>query len=240
MIDPDHYQKLADAGLNVEQIGVVMRILAEREASFNAADEARKKVVRDRVQRWRDKRNVTVTLPERNGDATERLTRGDARGEDNLLPKKITGQEERKKLLVHSHRERDFFAEFWTAYPNREGPNPKKPAKLAFDRLVAKGADPEKLIASAVDLAKQHPSPTRFIPQAVTFLNQERHEDATPVMTGDEFCPDDWQNTRFLVIRYRNEHSGADPPRAIHGGKSGFMIPAEWVQLSKQLKVSSA
>jgi len=96
-VSGDTVRKLAGMGLTIEQIGGVMDIIGDIEKRQQEADEARKKVARDRVQRWRDKQNVTVTLPERNGDATERLTHEGARGEDNLLPKKISGQEERKK-----------------------------------------------------------------------------------------------------------------------------------------------
>lgn len=135
---------------------------------------------------------------------------------------------------------RDFFAEFWLAYPSREGSNPKKPASERFNRLVAKGHDPEAIIAAARQLAGEHPTPTRFVPQAVTWLNQERFADAAPVMSGDEFCSDDWPNTRFLLIRFRQEHGGSDPPRAVHGGKAGYLLPKEWVELSKQRQVANA
>jgi hypothetical protein len=165
---------------------------------------------------------------------------------DVLSPKKETSPEPPKEkttpILPKANAfgiERDFFAEFWLAFPRREGSNPKKPAKLAFDRLVAKGADPERIIAAAKALAVEHPTPTRFVPQALTWLNQERFGDADPVITGDEFCADDWPNTRFLVTRFRSE-KGTDPPRAIIGGKAGFNIPAEWVALSKQHQVQHA
>lgn len=139
-----------------------------------------------------------------------------------------------------SQCERDFFAEFWLAFPSREGSNPKKPASERFKRLVAKGHDPEAIIAAARQLANEHPTPTRFVPQAVTWLNQERFSDAAPVMSGDEFCSDDWPNTRFLLIRFRQEHGGSDPPRAVHGGKAGYLLPKEWVELSKQRQVANA
>lgn len=122
------------------------------------------------------------------------------------------------------------FAEFWLAYPRREGPNPRKPAKLVFDRLVAKGADPDRLIAAAQALAVENPTPTRFIPQAMTWLGQERFGDVEPVITGDTFCPEDSQPTRLHVIRYRNENDGHDPPRAVQGGKAGYLIPTTWVK----------
>ena len=90
---PEHYRKLAAAGLDVDQIGIVMDIMAESEASLKAAEEARKSVARERVQRWREKNKADVTLQKRNGNATVRLTRA----EDSSSKKQITEKEERKK-----------------------------------------------------------------------------------------------------------------------------------------------
>lgn len=139
----------------------------------------------------------------------------------------------KERLLVHSHPKRDFFPDFWLAYPRRDGPNPKKPAREVFLRLVAKGVDPQRLIDAAMALAREHPAPTRFIPQAKTWLSQERFDADEPVVTGDEFCPDEWPNTHFLKIRFRDER-GHDPPPAIHGGRAGVFLPAEWVAASRQ------
>lgn len=41
------------------------------------------------------------------------------------------------------------FEKFWKAYPQRKGPNPKKPAQEKFARIVTSGADPQELIAGA-------------------------------------------------------------------------------------------
>lgn len=48
--------------------------------------------------------------------------------------------------------------------------------------------------------------------------------------TGDTFCAEDGLSTRLHVIRFRNEHNGHDPPRAVQGGKAGYLIPAHWVK----------
>jgi hypothetical protein len=74
----------------------------------------------------------------------------------------------------------DHFEEFWRVYPKREGPNPRKPAEVSFSRAVRKGADPLTIIAGARALREQNPSPTPFVPQAVTWLNQERWKDMEP------------------------------------------------------------
>lgn len=173
---------------------------------------------------------------DRNRKSAKRL-RNSAESADTVSPKKEIPPTPPKEKTTPSETQAkacsgcdEKFAEFWLAYPRRDGPNPRKPAKLVFDRLVAKGADPERLIAAAQALAVENPTPTRFIPQAVTWLNQERFGDVDPVIAGDTFCPEDNQTTKLHVLRHRNEHSGLDPPRAIQGGKAGYMIPTTWVK----------
>jgi hypothetical protein len=89
---PEHYQMLAAANLTVEQIGVVMRIMSEAEEAMKVAEEARKSVARERVQRWRDKQKDAVTLPKQNGNATVRLTRV-----EDSSSKKDNNKEEKKE-----------------------------------------------------------------------------------------------------------------------------------------------
>jgi hypothetical protein len=77
----------------------------------------------------------------------------------------------------------DFFEDFWKAFPRRDGENPKKPARLKFEAACRKGADPQEIIAGARRLATKHPEPSVYVPQAVTWLNQERwtdHESTGP------------------------------------------------------------
>lgn len=235
-MSPDDFRRLVAAGLTTEQIAVVMDMMSRDAKAIADAEEDRKAKGRERWHRWNDKRKPNVSKHEQ---TLANDSRGDARGEDNLLTKNQAGKKKQETIGACAP-ERDFFADFWLAYPRREGPNPKKPAKDRFLRLVAKGHDPDTIIASAKAFAAENPTPTRFIPQAITWLSQERFDDEAPVMKGDEFCPDEWMNTRFLVLRYRNEHSGNDPPRAVHGGKAGYLIPAEWVAVSKQQQVANA
>jgi uncharacterized protein YdaU (DUF1376 family) len=199
----------------------------------------------ERVQKeneLRSEKRNTAQLAANTRWATK-LNKNNESDDANALPTECDGNANQKpdtrtikkkeRLLVHSHPERDFFPDFWLAYPRRDGPNPKKPAREVFLRLVAKGVDPQRLIDAAMALAREHPAPTRFIPQAKTWLSQERFDADEPVITGDEFCPDEWPNTHFLKIRFRDER-GHDPPPAIHGGRAGVFLPAEWVAASRQ------
>ena len=120
----------------------------------------------------------------------------------------------------------DLFEEFWKAYPRREGPNPKKPARTRFNQLVKAGHDPAAIIAAARQLAKEHPKPTRFVPQAVTWLNQERHADAI----GDPsrlVAADQWQRRLEHARKNRKWPVGQWGPRP---HEPGCLAPPDLVQ----------
>lgn len=76
------------------------------------------------------------------------------------------------------------FEEFWRTYPRREGPNPKKPAYSKW-RTAIKAAEPSVILAGVkAYAASELPDDRRMIPQAATWLSQERWveeagEDAT-------------------------------------------------------------
>jgi hypothetical protein len=216
MIKPAVLDAMVLAGCSAAQIAAAVK--ADQASSSGAERQARFRAKQKALQS--DERNVTsVTVT------------------DEVSPKKETSPTPPKEKTTPSKTEAkassgcdEKFAEFWLAYPRREGPNPRKPAKLVFDRLIAKGADPDRLIAAAQTLAIENPTPTRFIPQAMTWLGQERFGDVEPVLSGDTFCPEDNPTTRLHVIRYRNEHDGTEPPRGVQGGKAGYLVPTTWVK----------
>lgn len=75
----------------------------------------------------------------------------------------------------------DSFERFKRSYPRRDGANPWQPAEKKFLALVKTGVDPEVMIRGAVNLAQEEGARgnvgTKFIPQAVTWLNQQRFQD---------------------------------------------------------------
>jgi hypothetical protein len=70
-VTPDDFRRLVAAGLNTDQIAVVMEMMAAKEAVFTEAEEARKAKGRERVAKWRAERNATETSP----NVTEPLVR---------------------------------------------------------------------------------------------------------------------------------------------------------------------
>jgi hypothetical protein len=104
------------------------------------------------------------------------------------------------------------------AYPRRDGPNPRAPAEKKFDALVKSGVDPEMMIAEE-KLAQSESSRgnigTRFIPQAVTWLNQQRWADHAAVaflveQAGHEF-PIEQAVKMFTKLGRWSRHAGPEP-----------------------------
>lgn len=108
--------------------------------------------------------------------STERVKRFRKRQETVSETPPDTEQIQRQKTHTAQSAASDGFEDAWNAYPKREGPNPKKPAALAFGRALKRGGTPEGILAAVKCLAQEHPSPTRFVPQMVTWLNQDRWE----------------------------------------------------------------
>lgn len=75
----------------------------------------------------------------------------------------------------------DPFEEFWKVYPKRDGANPKTPARKKFIAAVKSGTDAREIIAAAKRSADEARSKgqigTPYVPQAVTWLNQQRWGD---------------------------------------------------------------
>lgn len=73
------------------------------------------------------------------------------------------------------------FDAFWSAYPRREGSDPKQPALKYFRQAVRGGTDPQTIIIAAQHFrSSQLGKDARFIPQARTWLKEARWEDSAP------------------------------------------------------------
>ena len=82
------------------------------------------------------------------------------------------------------------FDAFWSVYPTREGPNPKKPAAAIFAAALKKGVPAETLVgcarACADDLRKAGKLDTSFVAQAKTWLREERWVETMPKLCDPE------------------------------------------------------
>lgn len=73
------------------------------------------------------------------------------------------------------------FEDFWKDYPKRDGDNPRKPAEKKFNALMKTGVDPDMMIAGArkasADARARGIYGTKFVPQAIKWLNDQRFVD---------------------------------------------------------------
>jgi hypothetical protein len=122
------------------------------------------------------------------------------------------------------------FDAFMQAYPRRDGANPRKPAEKKYNALVRSGADEQLLIDEARTFAAQESARgntgTRFIPMAVTWLNQERFSDIAAIgfLTAAQQSPALQLETAvkfYARTRVWSRHAGPAP------GEPGCRAPPE-------------
>jgi hypothetical protein len=104
----------------------------------------------------------------------ERLTREEGQVQD-------IGKRKEESRTPSAPSSSDAFKRFKAAYPRRDGANPWHTAEKKFSALVKTGVDAEAMIAAAAALAREECARgnigTKFIPQAITWLNQQRFQD---------------------------------------------------------------
>lgn len=171
----------------------------------------------ERVREHR--RNVPETLPE------------------TLLLCSVSVNNEAQSKKVSASEASAAFDKLWIAYPKRKGPNPRKPAYDKFIRLLRAGENPEDIISGArryAALDSTKPG-TEFVPQLVTWLNQERWRDTQPEEAREivrpqppgDFVEYDTEGWYVMTGDYRAR--GAIPPAPIHtlNGKRGAYVQRE-------------
>lgn len=107
------------------------------------------------------------------------------------------------------------FERFKTVYPRRDGANPWQPAEKKFKALVKTGVDPEVMITAAAALAREEGARgnigTKFIPQAITWLNQQRFQDhAAAAFDQDEELNWDQILTSYKKFGHWSRDAGPD------------------------------
>jgi len=94
---PETFRKLAAAGLSHEQMALVLEIIEEQERAHAEAEEARKSVARDRVNRWRERQKEGVTLQKVTETQRNGLRAGDARGDVKQINIDTSKEEKKDK-----------------------------------------------------------------------------------------------------------------------------------------------
>lgn len=159
---------------------------------------------------------------------------GDRKGEDNS-----------RSVAEATRPSASGFDEFWKAYPRRDGPNPRKPAETKFNALAKTGVDPAMMIAAVKRMATEQAKDvgTRFIPQAITWLNQQRWADHAV----EAFEAENPQVQGFYVKfgspeqdawdAYGRANSGKSYPR---DSKGGWHHPSQWPPGHHQVEAASS
>lgn len=129
----------------------------------------------------------------------------------------------------------DRFEEFWQAYPRRDGPNPRKPAEQKFNSMVKSGLDPQTMIDAANKLASEERARgnigTRFIPQAITWLNQQRWSDHAAIAMVQALAASERMTSKVHVKAETPQwqawtaHLGKPPPQ---DREFGWFLDSEW------------
>lgn len=122
----------------------------------------------------------------------------------------------------------DAFERFKAAFPRRDGANPWQPAEKKFNALVKTGVDPEVMIAAAAALTRDEASRgnvgTKFIPQAITWLNQQRFVDYAVYAATAPDDAIDWDTVCRNYLKFNTwavRHYGAEP------GEPGCKCPSD-------------
>lgn len=160
---PETFRKLAALGLSHEQMAGVLEI-------FEEEDEARKSKARERVQKWREKKNVTqCNVTERN-KTSRNVTVGLTRVEDNNKTNNLEDISSLRSdnISIKPDFDREFETEFWPAYPRKVG----KGQALKAYRAARKLSDCQTITSGARRYAAERAGQDQqFTRHAATWLN---------------------------------------------------------------------
>lgn len=121
------------------------------------------------------------------------------------------------------------FEDFWKERPRRDGDDPRKPAEKKFKALVKTGVDPDVIISGAklasAAARERGIYGTKFVPQTVKWLNDQRFIDyaASAFIDSDE-PKIDWENqmSRFKRgFQWSAKWCGPEP------GMAGCRVPVD-------------
>ena len=191
------------------------------------------------IVKWLDHQKIDRPTPSRLPEyrETSMKPREASRALDaDLGPRTSTKDQDHSRSVAKATRPgASRFDEFWLAYPRRDGPNPRKPAEQRFNSLVKSGVDPQTMIDAARELCeaerKRGNIGTRFIPQAITWLNQQRWSDHAAVAMMQLLEASERASSKVHVKadtpqwRAWAQHLGREPPQDRH---FGWSFDSEW------------
>lgn len=219
-------RRMADAGAPVEAIALAVEAIEAGEA----ADKERRAKAAERKARQRAKeRDSHGTVTGQSCDVPLSPLVPPSLSPEPLNPPPYNPPNPNLSVQRKRRTHAEIFEKFWSVYPRRDGANPKQPAALAFDRAVARGAEPDAIIEGAKRLAAYHlGKDAKFVPQAVTWLNQGRWQDESAKPDTEPI------NGATFIVRGSpqwdawTKHRGREPIAIHHGGQDGQFMRTEW------------
>lgn len=199
--------ELRSAGLIEERDGALRPVKWERRQTLREAGEEPLSGS-ERTRRWRDRRDPAVTQRD------EETSHGDAR---------LTGDREQdqdqESFSAPAAGASDRFQEFWSAFPKRgAGDDAEAPARAAFGKALAKGADAGTIIAAAKAYAAAVAGrERRFVASAARWLSEERYH-ATPAATPPAEPPGVWVKQGSAEWLAWTAYRGRSAPLDARGG----------------------
>ncbi len=172
----------------------------------------------ERTRRWRERRDVAVTPPR-----DEEPSQGDA-------PEPGEKEQDPDSQSAPAARASDRFAEFWRAFPKRGGgDDAMAPARAAFGRAVAKGADAAELVAAAKAYAAAVAGrERRFVASAPRWLSEERWRATAAARPPAEALAEPlgvWIKAGSPEWSAWSAHRGKSPPI---DGRGGWRFPSQF------------
>lgn len=123
------------------------------------------------------------------------------------------------------------FDEFWNVRIERDGPDPREPARIAFNEAVGQGADPQAIIAGMRRFAEAHADSrgTRFLSRTEKWLREKTWQDyqqaAAPVASSGQV----WLHADDDRYRAWDAHRRATTGRGLPtDARGGWYLPSEW------------
>lgn len=145
-----------------------------------------------------------------------------------------TESKKESRAVADATRPDERFDEFWKVYPKRDGANPKAPARKKFLNAIKSGVDPGEIIAGAKRSAEEARSKgqigTPYVPQAMTWLGQQRWGDYAPTNEPGEgeirgFYASAASDELQAWDDFKRRTEGKTLPR---DSKGGWLVPAQW------------
>lgn len=197
--------KLAQLGVPPDRLEEALSILEAVQSPWKSKEEERKS--KDRLRKSKEFQSVPTPLRD-NTNLDNQTTVIQEPTPTPSVPRNSRAHGTNPRAIGTNPRavaeDHPRFAEFWLAYPERDGGNPRKPASKAFS-AACKRADPQAIIDGvrryAEAMAARGRLNTEYVQMARTWLNQDRWNETygTPAVSSKPTIQDGFAKVRAVI-----------------------------------------